>query len=134
MIFTPACGWGVSISSGCCSVSHLVLTIHSYCHGNSACVCVCVCVCVWVGGGGGGGAQPTPPPPPPPPPPGGPCLPPPTFLEENLIICLRRCHFVGKDTYGPCYRNGPATPATQLTVVPSHFQFCSHWPDKSLKN
>ena len=77
---------------------------------------VCVCVC----GGGGGWLV-------------GPCLPPPTFLEENLIICLRRCHFVGKDTYGPCYRNGPATPATQLTVVPSHFQFCSHWPDKSLK-
>ena len=114
MIFTPACGWGVSISSGCCSVSHLVLTIHSYCHGNSVCV-----------GGGGGGvgwwAHASPP----------------HFFGGKFNNYLRRRHFVGKDTYRPCYRNGPATLYTsvghQLTVVPSHFHFCSHWPDKSLK-
>ena len=130
MIFTPACGWGVSIPSGCCSVSHLVLTIQSYCHGNS------VCVCVWGGGGGGrvGSCQQ----PPHPPRRAQASCPPSHFFGGKFNNYLRRHHFVGKDTYGPCYRNGSATLYTsvghQLTVVPSHFQFCSHWPDKCIKN
>jgi len=91
-----------------------VLNIHSYCHGNSVCV-------------GGEGVA------------GGPMPPPPHFFGGKYNNnYLRRHHFVGKDTHGPCYRNGPATLYTsvghQLTVVPSHFQFCSHWPDKCIKN
>ena len=77
------------------------------------------------GGGGGGGA-------------GGPMPPPPHFFGGKFNNYLRRRHFVGKDTHGPCYRIEPATLYTsvgyQLTVVPSHFQFCSHWPDKCIKN
>ena len=108
MIFTPACGWGVSIFSGCCSVSHLVLTIQRYGHGM------------------GGSGWPRPPGPPPPPP-----------LEENLIYKKTSFCGVGYPwtllQEWACNPLQFSRPPALLTFVPCHFQFCSHGPDKGIK-
>lgn len=78
-------------------------------------------VCVWVGGWWAHAS-------------------PPHFFGGKFNNYLRRRHFVGKDTYRPCYRNGPATLYTsvghQLTLLlcPLTFIFVPIGPNKSLKN